>query len=152
MPRGDELEVPVKECSVSGASARCVVVKDGGDDPDVTHGADIVVDVELGGPAGIRIAGGKGVGIVTKPGLGLELGAPAINPVPKKMITENALPLLGGRGARVTVSVPKGEELAPKTDNPRLGIVGGISILGTSGIVVPFSYHPNTQSLLMITE
>lgn len=139
LPRGDELEVPVKECSASGASARCVVVKDGGDDPDVTHGADIVVEVELGGPAGIRIAGGRGVGIVTKPGLGLDLGAPAINPVPKKMITENALPLLGGRGARVTVSVPKGEELAPKTDNPRLGIVGGISILGTSGIVVPFS-------------
>lgn len=139
LPRGGQLQIPVKECSASGRSARGVVVKDGGDDPDVTHGAEIVVDVELGGPAGVRISGGEGVGTVTKPGLGLEIGGPAINPVPKKMILDNALPLLGGGGARVTVSVPRGAELAPKTDNPRLGILGGISILGTSGIVVPFS-------------
>ena len=115
------------------------MVKDGGDDPDVTHGAEIVVDVELLPPGPVLIEGGEGVGTVTKPGLGLEIGGPAINPVPRKMILENAAPLLGGRGARVTVSVPKGRELAPKTDNPRLGILGGISILGTSGIVVPFS-------------
>lgn len=139
LPGGGTLDIPVKECSVSGGSARCVVVKDGGDDPDVTHGADIVVEVELGGPAGVRIEGGQGVGTVTKPGLGLEIGGPAINPVPRKMILDNALPLLGGGGARVRVSVPRGAELAPKTDNPRLGITGGISILGTSGIVVPFS-------------
>ena len=139
LPRGDELEIPVKECRTSGSRARCVVVKDGGDDPDVTHGADIAVEVELMPPGPVLIEGGEGVGTVTKPGLGLEIGGPAINPVPKKMILENAAPLLGGRGARVTVSVPKGKELAPKTDNPRLGILGGISILGTSGIVVPFS-------------
>ena len=139
LPRGGLLEIPVKECGASGSAARCVVVKDGGDDPDVTHGADIAVAVELLPPGPVLIRGGEGVGTVTKPGLGLEVGGPAINPVPRKMILDNALPLLGGRGARVTVSVPKGAELAAKTDNPRLGILGGISILGTSGIVVPFS-------------
>ncbi len=91
----------------------------------------------------IDIDGGEGVVIVTKPGLGLEINKPAINPVPKKMITENlretGKEILLKKGIRVVISVPKGKELGPKTDNPRLGIINGISILGTSGIVIPFS-------------
>lgn len=144
LPRGDAISVPVKSCDVADAGAICTVIKDGGDDPDVTHGADIVVEVSKGGPAGdVTIEGGSGVGIVTKPGLGLEIGKPAINPVPRRMIRENVSEvgsdILKDTGLRVTVSVPSGKRLAPKTDNPRLGIMGGISILGTSGIVIPFS-------------
>lgn len=144
IPRGDYLDIKVERCDFAGRRATCSVIKDGGDDPDVTHGAEIVVSLELTRDAGrIEIGGGEGVGIVTKPGLGLELNRPAINPVPRRMIEENLREAGGAvlreNGARVVVSVPRGRELAPKTDNPRLGIVGGISILGTSGIVVPFS-------------
>lgn len=144
LPRGDTISIPIKSCDMTYAGAVCTIVKDGGDDPDVTHGADIVVEVSRCGGAGdIIIEGGVGVGIVTKPGLGLEIGKPAINPVPRRMIRENVLEvgsdMLECAGLRITVSVPSGERLAPKTDNPRLGIMGGISILGTSGIVIPFS-------------
>ena len=144
LPKGDYLEVPVKSCRATATGAVCTITKDGGDDPDVTHGADIVVEVSVCGEAGsISIEGGEGVGVVTKPGLGLEIGGPAINPVPRRMIQENLAEagsgILDRDGLRVVVSVPAGRDLAPKTDNPRLGIRGGISILGTSGIVVPFS-------------
>ena len=147
IPRGGAITIPIKECTRLGdGRARCVVTKDGGDDPDVTHGADIVVDLYVtSSPGEIGIDGGEGVGTVTKPGLGLEIGRPAINPVPKKMIVQNlreeasAGQFWESRGVRVVVSVPRGRELGPRTDNPRLGIIGGISILGTSGIVVPFS-------------
>ncbi len=143
LPKGDTASITLHSCRFGDDWARCSVIKDGGDDPDVTHGAEIVVDVTLTGSTGIEIDGGDGVGTVTKPGLGLEIGRPAINPVPKRMIRENLArvggDLLSARGIRVVVSVPAGRELAPKTDNPRLGILGGISILGTSGIVVPFS-------------
>jgi len=120
------------------------VIKNGGDDPDVTHGAEIIVELSFTGKINeIDIDGGEGIGIVTKPGLGLEINKPAINPVPKKMITENlrevGKEILLEKGIRVIISVPKGKELGPKTDNPRLGITNGISILGTSGIVIPFS-------------
>jgi cobalt-precorrin-5B (C1)-methyltransferase len=135
--------------------ARAVVVKDAGDDPDVTHGAHITADVSwLDGP-GVELEGGTGVGVVTKPGLGLEPGGPAINPVPRRMITHAVAEALAdtaletvpaqpadpatGRGVRVVISVPEGERLARKTTNRRLGILGGISILGTTGIVRPFS-------------
>ena len=146
---GGTAELAVERCELDAASraATCSVVKDAGDDPDVTHGAEIVatVSVDPGGTAGeVEVEGGEGVGTVTKPGLGLEVGAPAINPVPRSMIVaeveEAAAPLLAaGASIRVVVSIPSGRDLAPKTDNPRLGIVGGISILGTRGIVVPFS-------------
>ena len=150
LPRGgDPAEFAVGRCEYDGSArtATCSVVKDAGDDPDVTHGAEIVATatVDPDGSAGaVEVEGGEGVGTVTKPGLGLEIGAPAINPVPRAMITaeveEAAAPLLaGGASIKVVVSVPAGRDLAPKTDNPRLGIVGGISILGTRGIVVPFS-------------
>lgn len=123
--------------------ARCSVIKDAGDDPDVTHGAEIVATVSWHPESGVHLAGGPGVGTVTRPGLGLEIGGPAINPVPRRMITEHVQAALAEagetRGVRVEISVPRGEEMARKTLNPRLGIVGGISILGTTGIVVPYS-------------
>ncbi|MFB5646287.1 MAG: cobalt-precorrin-5B (C(1))-methyltransferase [Nitrosopumilaceae archaeon] len=144
LPKGDSIKIKIENCEFSEKSARCSVIKDGGDDPDVTHGAEIIVDVSLNENIGqIEIDGGEGVGIVTKPGLGLEINKPAINPVPKQMISTNlneiAKDLLKKYGIKVVISVPKGKELALKTDNPRLGIVGGISILGTSGIVIPYS-------------
>lgn len=144
LPKDTSLEIPIKSCIFDEISGKCSVIKDGGDDPDVTHGAEIVVDLLFTKKKGlIDIEGGKGVGVVTKPGLGLEINQPAINPVPKKMIVENlkeiGLGILKERGIKVIISVPKGEELALKTDNPRLGIINGISILGTSGIVIPFS-------------
>ena len=144
LPKGDYITIPINSCEFGNDTAKCSVIKDGGDDPDVTHGAEIIVELTFTQNTGeIKIEGGKGVGIVTKPGLGLDINKPAINPVPKKMIKENlqevARDTLEKNGIQVTISVPKGEELAPKTDNPRIGIVGGISILGTSGIVIPFS-------------
>ena len=144
LPKGNILKIPIHFCEFNKNKARCSVIKDGGDDPDVTHGAEIIVDLSLTTKKNeIEIDGGKGVGIVTKPGLGLELNKPAINPVPKKMISENLTEtfgvLLQEKGIKVIISVPKGKELGPKTDNPRIGILGGISILGTSGIVIPFS-------------
>ncbi|MEV6105546.1 cobalt-precorrin-5B (C(1))-methyltransferase [Streptomyces sp. NPDC051940] len=118
-----------------------VVVKDAGDDPDVTHGAQLTATVSWSAAPGIVLHGGVGVGVVTRPGLGLELGGPAINPVPRKMITQAVAEVvdLSSRGVDVTISVPDGEQRARKTTNAKLGILGGISILGTTGIVRPFS-------------
>ncbi len=144
LPKKSKMQIKISSCTFDKSSATCSVIKDGGDDPDVTHGAEIHTAVSLTNNIGkIEIDGGEGVGRVTKPGLGLEVGSAAINPTPKKMITENiseiAQDLLKKNGVKVIISVPKGRDLAPKTDNPRLGILGGISILGTSGIVVPYS-------------
>jgi len=131
----------VARCRVGRGEAEASVVKDAGDDPDVTHGAELVARVAWAGGAGIRIESGAGVGVVTKPGLGLPVGGPAINPVPSAQITQAVWEALGEHacGLRVTISVPGGERLAKRTTNPRLGILGGISILGTTGIVRPFS-------------
>jgi cobalt-precorrin-5B (C1)-methyltransferase len=126
-------------------SVTAAVIKDGGDDPDVTNGAEIWSTVSLSETSNkIIIDGGKGVGRVTKPGLGLEIGNAAINPTPLKMISHAIDEILGQQqknryGLSILISVPKGEEIAKKTDNPRLGIIGGISILGTTGIVIPYS-------------
>jgi len=115
---------------------RCVVVKDAGDDPDCTDRARMTAEVaEAGAPA---LVAGAGVGTVTKPGLGLDVGTPAINPVPRRMIAA-ALAEVTAAPLAVTFSVPGGDEMAARTSNARLGIVGGISILGTTGIVRPFS-------------
>ena len=124
--------------------AEAGIIKDAGDDPDVTHGALVSARVEPGSPAGgISFHAGRGVGTVTKPGLPLAVGEPAINPVPRRMMSEvlEAAALAAGVPAdfRVTVSVRDGETLAEKTWNPRLGILGGLSILGTTGIVIPYS-------------
>jgi len=144
LPKRDKINIQINSCNFSKYNAQCSVIKDGGDDPDVTHGAEIFVDISLTDTIGsIEIDGGKGVGRVTKPGLGLEIGTAAINPTPKKMILENIQEVgeevLGKNGIKIVVSVPTGEELAKKTDNPRIGILDGISILGTSGIVIPYS-------------
>jgi cobalt-precorrin-5B (C1)-methyltransferase len=126
-------------------SVTAAVVKDGGDDPDVTNGAEVRSTVSLLETSNkIIIDGGVGVGRVTKPGLGLEIGKAAINPTPLKMINKAIDETLRQEqrdryGLSVIISVPKGEEIAMKTDNPRLGILGGISILGTTGIVIPYS-------------
>ena len=144
LPKRSYAQIPIYSCEFESNKAKCSVIKNGGDDPDVTHGTEIIVELSFIEKINeIEIDGGEGVGIVTKPGLGLEINKPAINPVPKKMIIEN-LREVGGKillekGIRVVISVPKGKELGPKTDNPRLGIINGISILGTSGIVIPFS-------------
>ncbi|MDH5415792.1 MAG: cobalt-precorrin-5B (C(1))-methyltransferase [Nitrosopumilus sp.] len=144
LPKRSFIKIPLHSCEFESDKAKCSVIKDGGDDPDVTHGAEIIVELSLTEKINqIEIEGGEGVGIVTKPGLGLEINKPAINPVPKRMIIENLRDvgeqILSEKGIKVIISIPKGKELGPKTDNPRLGIVNGISILGTSGIVIPFS-------------
>ena len=144
LPKKSYIEIPIYSCEFRSDGAKCSVIKNGGDDPDVTHGAEIIVELSFIEKINeIEIDGGEGVGIVTKPGLGLEISKPAINPIPKKMIVENlreiGKEILLEKGIRVVISVPKGKELGPKTDNPRLGIINGISILGTSGIVIPFS-------------
>jgi cobalt-precorrin-5B (C1)-methyltransferase len=124
--------------------AEAGIIKDAGDDPDVTHGALILSRVERGAHGtGVTFHAGEGVGIVTKPGLPLAVGEPAINPVPRKMMTEVVTQLAVTHGVpadfSITVSVRNGAKLAEKTWNPRLGILGGLSILGTTGIVVPYS-------------
>lgn len=152
LPKGNTMKLKIKRCNFDSSQAECAVIKDAGDDPDVTHGAEIVSTVTWTDDVGmIEIEGGKGVGKVTKPGIGLDIGKPAINPTPMKMITnavrEVASEQLKTRGVRVIISVPKGEELAKLTDNPRLGIMGGVSILGTSGIVLPYSTGSFTASI-----
>ncbi|MCL5264611.1 MAG: cobalt-precorrin-5B (C(1))-methyltransferase [Chloroflexi bacterium] len=143
LPAGQRARFDVVHCSFDSSRALCSVIKDAGDDPDATHGAEIRAEVRWNHEPGVAIEGGEGVGVVTKPGLGLPVGAPAINPVPRKMITSSVeeARCKGGRneGVKVTISVPRGVEIARKTLNARLGIVGGISILGTTGIVTPFS-------------
>jgi cobalt-precorrin-5B (C1)-methyltransferase len=145
--------------SPSGPVASASVIKDAGDDPDVTNGAEIMATVRMlnlrnSQASSLIIKGGRGVGTVTKPGLPVPVGEPAINPVPRKMIreaVEEALSECTGlsksRQIEIAISVPKGEELAKKTLNARLGIIGGISILGTSGIVKPLSTEAWTSSI-----
>ncbi|UJF31222.1 cobalt-precorrin-5B (C(1))-methyltransferase [Paenibacillus hexagrammi] len=143
IPIGDTVAFALHSCEYTQLWGEAAVIKDGGDDPDATHGAKIIVRVSWRDEPGIAIDGGIGVGRVTKPGLPVEVGMAAINPVPRKMIRETVQEVLEQyemeRGVYVLVSVPDGEEIAKKTLNGRLGIIGGISILGTRGIVVPFS-------------
>ncbi|MDQ3988823.1 MAG: cobalt-precorrin-5B (C(1))-methyltransferase [Actinomycetota bacterium] len=131
--------VVVDDTAVDAGVATAVVVKDAGDDPDVTHGAHLTVTVAWRSDGEVVLHGGIGVGTVTRDGLGLPVGEPAINPVPRSMITVAVREATAERGVDVTISVPDGEQRARKTTNHRLGIVGGISILGTTGIVRPFS-------------
>jgi cobalt-precorrin-5B (C1)-methyltransferase len=137
-PNGEELSLPIANIEIADDSATATVVKDAGDDPDVTHGKSIVSTVRFCSYPGIHFLPGEGVGIVTLPGLGLEVGEPAINRVPRQMMIQELSSLYEG-GLEVTVSVPGGRELAQRTFNPKLGIIDGISIIGTSGIVRPFS-------------
>ena len=142
-PKGIELELKVEETQISDDFVRCAIRKDGGDDPDITTGAFVFARVTKTDIPGITIDGGPGVGRVTKPGLDQPVGSAAINSVPRRMIQENVQEVMDAfdyrGGLDILISVPQGEELAKKTFNPRLGIVGGISILGTTGIVEPMS-------------
>jgi cobalt-precorrin-5B (C1)-methyltransferase len=142
LPSGRRVTFAVERCEeLRFGRTEAVVVKDAGDDPDVTHGAHLTATVSWRDAPGIELWGGIGVGVVTKPGLGLDVGGPAINPTPRAMITQAVGEVvdLADRGVDVTISVPDGEVRARKTTNAKLGIIGGISILGTTGIVRPFS-------------
>ncbi len=144
LPRGETPSFALARTSSGEGWARASVIKDAGDDPDVTHHAEIVATVRRGAEgSGVTFRAGEGVGTVTLAGLPIPPGEPAINPVPRKMMTEAIAEVAAAHGAKpdteIEVSVPGGEALAQKTWNPRLGIVGGLSILGTTGIVVPFS-------------
>ncbi|GAA3746552.1 cobalt-precorrin-5B (C1)-methyltransferase [Spinactinospora alkalitolerans] len=142
LPSGRRITFATQRCELlSPDRAEAVVVKDAGDDPDVTHGAHVTATVTRRADPGLELDGGIGVGVVTRPGLGLEPGGPAINPVPRAMIAQavGEAADVGAEGLRVVISVPEGEKMARKTTNARLGILGGISILGTTGVVRPFS-------------
>jgi len=144
LPKGERPRFALARRELAPEFATAGVVKDAGDDPDVTHGALVVVTVRaLPAGAGVVFEAGEGVGTVTKPGLALAVGEPAINPAPRRMMREaiERIARAHGAGADVAlaVSVPGGAELAKRTWNPRLGIVGGLSILGTTGVVVPYS-------------
>lgn len=142
-PKGVKLELDVEDIKIKPNQVICAIRKDAGDDPDVTDGALIYSKVSFNDSCNITISGGKGVGKVTKKGLDQEVGNFAINSVPRKMIEENVRQVCDAfdckMGIDVEISIPDGERLAKKTFNPRLGIVGGISVIGTTGIVEPMS-------------
>ncbi|MBI5142556.1 MAG: cobalt-precorrin-5B (C(1))-methyltransferase [Nitrospirae bacterium] len=165
-PDGSRASFPVRAIAMNAdaGTAEASVTKDAGDDPDVTNGAEIRASARLFNPdsselvkiaggdgGGITVTGGEGVGKITKPGLAIPPGEPAINPVPRRMIREAVSEALAGsnekRAVEITVSVPRGRELARKTLNERLGIIGGISILGTTGIVRPLSADAWTATI-----
>jgi cobalt-precorrin-5B (C1)-methyltransferase len=144
LPRGERPSFALAVTGKNAGSATAGVVKDAGDDPDVTHGALVLVTVRRGLPGtGVTFRAGEGVGTVTRPGLPVPPGEPAINPVPRQMIKaaidEVAVAINGPSDVEVEIAIPGGEALAQKTLNGRLGIVGGLSILGTTGIVIPYS-------------
>lgn len=151
LPGGGSARFPVGRCDILPDRAACSVIKDAGDDPDVTDGAEIIATVILKGEPGITIGGGQGVGTVTKPGLEVPVGEAAINPVPRRMIAAAVESVLreqaAVRGVDVIIAVHNGEKLAEKTLNKRIGIVGGISIIGTTGIVVPYSVEAYKASI-----
>ena len=137
LPKGETPSFPLALEELGPGWARAGITKDAGDDPDVTHGCMVVATVRER-PEGIVFRAGPGVGMITKGGLPIPPGEPAINPVPRQMMAQ-VIAELGGTGADIEIAIPGGEALAEKTWNPRLGIVGGLSILGTTGIVNPFS-------------
>nr|WP_312214859.1 cobalt-precorrin-5B (C(1))-methyltransferase CbiD [Clostridioides sp.] len=159
-PKGIELDLAVENANIEDNFAECSIKKDGGDDIDATHTMDIfskseVVD-RLSEDEPIIICGGKGIGVVTKKGLSVSVGKPAINPIPLKMILSEVGKVISefeegtlskSKAIKLTISAPQGEEIAKKTFNPRLGIIGGISILGTTGIVEPMSDEGWKKSL-----
>ncbi len=152
-PKGIELSLEPVNFSAGHGWASCGIVKDSGDDPDITDGIIVYAKVEKKKEAGIAVEGGPGVGRVTLPGLACKVGEAAINPVPRRMIREAAAQAAKeagyAGGLRIEISLPRGEELAKLTFNPRLGIVGGLSILGTGGIVEPMSDNALIQTLFL---
>ncbi|WP_352420206.1 cobalt-precorrin-5B (C(1))-methyltransferase CbiD [Proteiniborus sp.] len=147
-PKGWKLELKVEEPSFSPGSATCCIEKDAGDDPDSTDGLKIYAEVTRNHEKKINLTGGVGIGIVTKPGLSIPVGEYAINPVPREMIlAEVGKVIPDGEGVDVKIFAPEGVQIAKKTFNPKLGIEGGISIIGTSGIVEPMSEEALKSSL-----
>lgn len=139
-PKGWKLHLDIFACNKKENSVVCSIIKDAGDDPDITDGIEICAAAKKIEEPIISIQGGVGVGVVTRKGMTVSVGQPAINPVPMKMIESEVKKVLPkGCGVEIQISVPKGEEIGKKTYNPKLGILGGISILGTSGIVEPMS-------------
>lgn len=156
-PDGSRIHFAVHNCSFNEISATASIIKDAGDDPDVTNRAEIVATLTHGHNSGdaadcvtlgnIRLCRGKGVGRVTKPGLAIPVGEPAINPVPRQMICASVREVTGDQAVTVSISIPMGEELVKKTLNKRLGILGGLSVLGTTGIVRPISADAWTATI-----
>jgi cobalt-precorrin-5B (C1)-methyltransferase len=144
LPKGERPSFALAHESLEGDAATAGVLDDAGDDPDVTHGALVLATVRRGAPgSGVVFRAGEGVGTVTKPGLPLAVGEPAINPVPRRMMSEAVQQIAAAQGVlpdvEITIAIPGGAEMARHTWNSRLGILGGLSILGTTGIVHPYS-------------
>jgi cobalt-precorrin-5B (C1)-methyltransferase len=156
LPNRMKVKFALARCQREGDAVLASVIKDAGDDPDCTHGAELVALVAHKPGPGVELRGGAGVAVVTKPGLGLEVGAPAVNPIPRKniieMVGEELTAAAAPDGVVVTISVPGGEEMAKKTLNARLGLLGGISILGTSGIVQPYSTAAYKASIIQAID
>ncbi len=154
LPGGEVVAFALHSCEYDARQARCATFKDAGDDPDVTHGAEISSTVTLTDTGEVTFLPGEGVGTVTLPGLAIAVGEPAINPVPRQMMRAAVAEVLAAEGAAagigvaISVAVAGGDELAQRTLNGRLGIVGGISILGTTGIVKPFSAEAYVASIV----
>ena len=148
-PQGNTIHVKIEKSEQLVNGGKGAVIKDAGDDPDVTHGTTVLAEVEVvQQDTGIIITAGIGVGTVTKPGLSVAVGEPAINPGPRKMIMQAVHDVLpAGFGANVIISLPDGQRLAKRTLNPNLGIIGGLSIIGTTGIVEPMSEEAFKNSL-----
>ncbi|EHQ89671.1 cobalt-precorrin-5B (C(1))-methyltransferase CbiD [Desulfosporosinus youngiae] len=149
LPNSARLTIPVQGGETRYPEARAIIIKDGGDDADITHGLEIHATARFLSPQGeVHIRGGKGVGTVTKKGLAISVGESAINPVPRKMIREAVREVFPEEELEIIIEVPDGETTALRTLNPRLGVMGGISILGTSGIVRPMSEEAFKTSIL----
>jgi len=151
LPAGQPVSFGICQCDFDTDRACCTVIKDAGDDPDITDGIEISATAAWMAKPGIKVIGGQGIGRVTKPGLDIAVGGHAINPVPEKMIIQSVEEMMKGtlanRGIELTIAAPRGAELAKKTLNSRLGIIGGISIIGTSGIVIPYSAKAYTACI-----
>lgn len=149
LPNSRRLVLPIASHSLSHPVAKVGIVKDGGDDPDVTHGLEIIASARLLSPEGsIRLIGGQGVGKITKKGLAIPIGESAINPVPRRMIETAVREIFSKEEIEIIIEIPRGIEVAKRTLNPRLGIEGGLSILGTTGIVRPMSEEAFRDSIL----
>lgn len=153
LKKGIVLILPLEEAQRKGYTAICSIRKDSGDDDDISHGALFRAAVNFTDKEGIELSAGLGVGRVTREGLPVPIGEAAINPGPRKMITDNITPLLpAGKGVKIVISIPDGEKLARKTWNPRIGIEGGLSIIGTSGVIEPKSNTAFKASLILLMK